>query len=164
MKPSRHAINRWQLPECRSDRSRTCPGSGTAQLSPQLQVVLAYKSFLGSRTSLLISITSYKSWYVYYLYLFWWGGHCCPMHCDVFKNLLCSPEFRYYSDMRPIFSASEVQAWNLRLGTLSLKSLSEDLWSGFLRSEKIHRPQPGLRGDCKPHPHNVNFRNIFLRN
>ena len=22
----------------------------------------------------------------------------------------------------------------------------------------------GLRGDCKPYPHNVNFRNIFLRN
>ena len=20
-----------------------------------------------------------------YLYLLWWGGHCCPMHCDLFK-------------------------------------------------------------------------------
>ena len=35
--------------------------------------------------------------YIEYLYLLWWGGHCCPMHCDLFfKDLLCSPEFRYY--------------------------------------------------------------------
>ena len=26
----------------------------------------------------------------------------------------------------------------------SLKSLPEDLWSGFLRPEKIHSPLPGL--------------------
>ena len=24
------------------------------------------------------------------------GGHCYPMHCDLFWDLLCSPEFRYY--------------------------------------------------------------------
>ena len=33
---------------------------------------------------------------------------------------------------------------NLRLGTPSLKSLPEDLWSGFLRPEKIQRPLPDL--------------------
>ena len=32
----------------------------------------------------------------------------------------------------------------LRLGTPSLKSLPEDLCSGILRPEKIHRFQPGL--------------------
>ena len=25
-----------------------------------------------------------------YLYLFWLGGHCCPMHCDDFK-IYCAP-------------------------------------------------------------------------
>ena len=34
--------------------------------------------------------------------------------------------------------------WNLRLRIHCLKSLPEDLFSGFLRPEKIHRPQPGL--------------------
>ena len=29
--------------------------------------------------------------------------------------------------------------------TPTLKSLSENLCSGFLRPEKIHRPQPGLK-------------------
>ena len=22
--------------------------------------------------------------------LYWWGGHCCPMHCDIFK-IYCAP-------------------------------------------------------------------------
>ena len=26
----------------------------------------------------------------HYLYLFWWGGHCCPMHCDLFQ-IYCAP-------------------------------------------------------------------------
>ena len=33
---------------------------------------------------------------------------------------------------------------NLRLGNQGLKSLPEDLCSGFLRLEKIHRYQPGM--------------------
>ena len=36
------------------------------------------------------------------------------------------------------------RAWNLRLGTPSLKYLPEDLCSVFLRPQKIHRPQAGL--------------------
>ena len=36
------------------------------------------------------------------------------------------------------------RTWYLRLGTLSLKSLPEDLCSGVLRPEKIHRPQLDL--------------------
>ena len=28
----------------------------------------------------------------------------------------------------------------------------------------VHYIKSGLRGDCKPYPHNVNFSNIFLRN
>ena len=43
---------------------------------------------------------------------------------------------------RPIF---------LRLGSPSLNSLPEDLYSGFLRHEKIHRPQPDLN------PRNLDF-------
>ena len=47
---------------------------------------------------------------------------------------------------RNIFSILEVlwRAWNIRLVTNGLKSLPEDLYSGFLRPEKIHRPQPDL--------------------
>jgi len=22
------------------------------------------------------------------LYLFWWGGHCCPMHCDLSRSIV----------------------------------------------------------------------------
>ena len=35
-------------------------------------------------------------------------------------------------------------AWNLRLGTSSLKSFPEDLYSRFFRPKKIHRTQSGL--------------------
>ena len=27
----------------------------------------------------------------FFLYLFWYGGHCCPMHCDLFKIYCASP-------------------------------------------------------------------------
>ena len=88
-----------------------------------------------------------KAFIMLYLYLFWWGGHCCPVHCDLFQ-IYCAPPnlgiartwmWRLKFAHRPIFSA-----WNLRLGTLSLKSLPEDLCSGFLRTGKTHRPQSGL--------------------
>ena len=23
-----------------------------------------------------------------YLYLFWWGGHCCAMHCDLLRSIV----------------------------------------------------------------------------
>ena len=26
--------------------------------------------------------------YYLYLYLFWWGGHCCPMHCDLLRSIV----------------------------------------------------------------------------
>ena len=44
-----------------------------------------------------------------------------------------------FSDLR-FFNEPEISG----LGTPKLKSFSEDLCSGFLRPEKIHRPQPGL--------------------
>ena len=34
----------------------------------------------------------------------------------------------------------------------------------YLISDVLHWCKLFLRGDCKPYPHNVNFRNIFLRN
>ena len=46
------------------------------------------------------------------LYLFWWGGHCCPMHYDLFK-IYCAPMnlgitrtwiCRLNFGQRPIFS------------------------------------------------------------
>ena len=66
---------------------------------------------------------------------------------------MSSPEFRYWDENMPIKLCSEAyffrlevlqRAWNLRLGTPSLKSLPEDLCSGVLYPEKIHRPQPEL--------------------
>ena len=29
----------------------------------------------------------------YYLYCFWWGGHCSPMHCNLFKIYCALPNF-----------------------------------------------------------------------
>ena len=81
------------------------------------------------------------------LYLFWWRGHCCPMDCDLFQIYCAPPNLaitrtwicRLNVAQRPIFSGL-----NLRLGTHGLMSLPEDLSSGFLHPEKIHRPQSGL--------------------
>ena len=28
--------------------------------------------------------------YFFKIVLYWWGGHCCPMHCDLFK-INCAP-------------------------------------------------------------------------
>ena len=49
---------------------------------------------------------------VLYLYLVRWGGHCCPMHCDLFKIYCAPPNLgitrtsicRLNSAQRPIFS------------------------------------------------------------
>ena len=35
---------------------------------------------------------------IVFLYLFWWGGHCCPMHCELSRSIVL-PEFRYYLDV-----------------------------------------------------------------
>ena len=88
------------------------------------------------------------------LYCFWWGVHCCPMHCDLFKIYCAPPNLgitrtwicRLNFAQRPIFSG--LRFFNepeiLDSGPESLKSLPEDLCSRFLRHEKIHRPQPDL--------------------
>ena len=47
-----------------------------------------------------------------YLYLFWWGGHCCPMHSDLFEIYCVPPNlgiirtwiYRLNFAQRPIFS------------------------------------------------------------
>ena len=55
-------------------------------------------------------------------------------------------EYADYIFLRGLFfqargSLTSLKSW---LGTPSLKSLQEDLCSGFLRLEKIHQPQPDL--------------------
>ena len=76
------------------------------------------------------------------------------IHCDLFK-IYCAPQnlgitrtwiCRLNFAQRPIFFRLGVlyRAWYLRLWTPRLKSLSEDLCSGFLRPKKIHWPQPDL--------------------
>ena len=55
----------------------------------------------------------------YYIVLCWWGSHCSPMHCELFKICCASPNLditwtwicRLNSAQRPIFSG-----WYLRLG------------------------------------------------
>ena len=75
------------------------------------------------------------------------------MHCDFFK-IYCAPSnlgitrtwiCRLNFAQRLFFRLEVLErAWNLRLGTPSSKSFPEDLRSGFLRPEKINRPQLGL--------------------
>ena len=66
---------------------------------------------------------------------------------------LCSPEFGYIRmwicrlnfAQRPIFLAwGSLTSLISQTPDPSFTSLSEDLWSGFLRPEKIHQPQSGL--------------------
>ena len=38
------------------------------------------------------------------LYLFWWGGHCCPMHCDLLRSITRSWICWLNFAQRPIFS------------------------------------------------------------
>ena len=88
------------------------------------------------------------------LYLYWWGGHCCPTHCDLFKIYCAPPNLgitrtwigRLKFAQRLIFSVlrffNEPEVSDS--GPLSLKSLSKNLCTGILRPEKIHRPQPDL--------------------
>ena len=53
---------------------------------------------------------------------------------------------------RPIFSGLRFfeEPEISESGPSSFKSLPEDLCSGFLRTEKIHRPQPGLNVTSRP--------------
>ena len=68
------------------------------------------------------------------------GWSLLPNALRPFQDLLRSPEFRYSLEVNmPIKICSEVYFFKLqvlRLGAPSLKSLPEDLCSGFLRPEK----------------------------
>ena len=85
------------------------------------------------------------------LYCIDWVAIATLMHCDLF-DICCAPPnlgitrtwiCRLNFDQRPIclglrfFNEPETSD----SGPPSLKSLPEDLCSGFLRPEKIHRPQ-----------------------
>ena len=81
--------------------------------------------------------------------LYWWGGHCCPMHCDRFEIYCAPPNLgitRTWIRRLNFAHIKFFQAW----GSLtSLKSQTQDSRlevspKGFLRPEKIHRPQQGL--------------------
>ena len=80
------------------------------------------------------------------LYMFWWGGHCCPMHCDPFFRFIVVPRIlvlgrRLNFAQRPIFSG--LRCFN-KPEISSLNSLPQDMCLGILRPEKIHRLQSGL--------------------
>ena len=71
-----------------------------------------------------------------YLYLFWWGGHCCPMHYDLFDIYCAAPNLgitrtwicRLNFAQRPIFSGLKI--FN-EPETSDSGSPADDLCSGF---------------------------------
>ena len=102
----------------------------------------------------MFQFQSHKLNRLYCIVLYWWSGHCCQMHCDLFQFFRDPPNlgitrtwiWQLNFAQRPIFSG--LRFFNepdiSDFGTPSLKSLLEDLWSGFLRPEKIHWPHPSL--------------------
>ena len=102
------------------------------------------------------------------------GWSLLPNALQPFQDLLCFPEFRYYQDVNMLIKfCSETYFFRLevlRLGTPSIKSLREDFCSGFLRPEKIHRPQsslnPGtldLEASTLPRDHLARQKNIIIQ-
>ena len=84
-----------------------------------------------------------------YIALFWWDGHCCPMHCDLFK-IYCAPLnlgitktwiCRLNFTQRPIFSGlrfyNEPEIWD---SGPSRRTCAQD----FYVLKKIHQNQPYL--------------------
>ena len=92
--------------------------------------------------------TPSESTYIIFV-LVWWGGNCCPMHCDILKIYCAHPNLgitrtwicRLNFTQRPIF-----QAWG------SLTILKSQTWDsqlkvppgGLVRPKNIHRSQPDL--------------------
>ena len=79
-----------------------------------------------------------------FIVLYWRGGHCCPMHCDLFKIYCAPPNLgirtwicRLNFFQSPIFYAwGSLTSLKSQTRTPSLKSLLEDLCSELLRLEK----------------------------
>ena len=59
-----------------------------------------------------------------------------------------------------MFYGMKIISKELKFEVLKLLELSKFLL-GSIEPRALY---PFLRGDCKPYPNNVNFRNIFLRN
>ena len=67
----------------------------------------SHEKFLISLSNLLIHCIV-----LYCIVLYWWGGHCCPMHCDLSKIYWAPPNLdnrmwicRLNFAQRPIFEA-----------------------------------------------------------
>ena len=90
----------------------------------------------------------------YYIVLYWRDGHCCPMHCDLFKFYCAPPNLgitrmwicRLNFAQRPIFSGlrffNEPETSDSELPALSpsWRTCAQD----FYVLKKIHWSQPGL--------------------
>ena len=87
-----------------------------------------------------------------FLYLFCWGGHYCPIHCDLFRSfvlpriwVLLGREYANYaqrtifSDLR-FFNEPEISDSGPPAQSPSRRTCAQDFY--FLKN--IHRPQPGL--------------------
>ena len=94
------------------------------------------------KVEILKIITQWYCIVLYYSLLYWMGGHCHPMHWDL-SDLLCSPNLgirtwlcRLDFAQRPIFSGLRFFNEPEISDSGPLKSLPEDLCSGFLRPKK----------------------------
>ena len=56
------------------------------------RIILNCAKFKAGGRTLIGTFIIFKI-FVFVLYLFWWGGHCGPMHCDLLKAVVL-PEFR----------------------------------------------------------------------
>ena len=121
---------------------------------------LSHSFILINSTKLCFDVLDFQSYSKSHIFrcivlyvLYWRGGHCCPMHCELFQVYCAPPNLgitrtwicRLNFAQRPIFSGLRIfTSLKSQTRAPSLKSLPEDLCSGFLFPEKIQRPQSGL--------------------
>ena len=121
-------MRNWVFSVFASDRVNS------SSLISKLTYRLIYKELYNS----LVSVYT-RFFFLKCIVLYWRGGHCCPMHCDLF-NIFCAPLNLGITRtwicrlilLRGLFFRLEI----IRLGIPSLNSLPEDLCSGYLRPEK----------------------------
>ena len=98
--------------------------------------------------------------------MYWWGGHCCPLHCDLFEIYCAPPNLgisrtwicRLNFTQRPIFSGLKFfnETRDPRLKSPAGLVLS------FFTSWKIHRPQQGLNPWTSDHEASTLPRDMYI--